>query len=72
MTVLVCGEAIVDLFVHREEGALRAEPVLGGSPFNVAVGLARLGVPTAFFGGLSADVFGCVAPGKASGGAHRH
>jgi len=58
MTVLVCGEAIVDLFVHREEGALRAEPVLGGSPFNVAVGLARLGVPTAFFGGLSADVFG--------------
>ena len=58
MTVLVCGEAIVDLFVRLGAGDLRAEPVLGGSPFNVAVGLARLGVPTAFFGGLSADVFG--------------
>jgi len=58
MTVMVCGEAIVDLFVRSEPGAMQAEPLLGGSPFNVAVGLARLGVPTSFFGGLSADVFG--------------
>ncbi len=58
MTVLVCGEAIVDLFVDVADGAMRAEPVLGGSPFNVAVGLARLGVRTSFFGGLSSDVFG--------------
>lgn len=58
MSVLVCGEAIVDLFVGREGEAMRSEPVLGGSPFNVAIGLARLGVPTSFFGGLSSDVFG--------------
>lgn len=58
MSVLVCGEAIVDLFVRLEAGAMRSEPVLGGSPFNVAVGLARLGVKTTFFGGVSADIFG--------------
>lgn len=58
MSILVCGEAIVDLFVGRDEEAMRSEPVLGGSPFNVAIGLARLGVPTSFFGGLSSDVFG--------------
>ena len=58
MTVLVCGEAIVDLFVRLEAGSMRTEAVLGGSPFNVAVGLARLGVRTSFLGGLSADVFG--------------
>ncbi len=58
MTVLVCGEAIVDLFVGTEGQTMRAEPVLGGSPFNVAVGLARLGVPTSYLGGLSSDVFG--------------
>ncbi|MCA0451247.1 MAG: carbohydrate kinase [Proteobacteria bacterium] len=58
MSILVCGEAIVDLFVDVADGELRANPVLGGSPFNVAIGLARLDVPTSFFGGLSADSFG--------------
>lgn len=58
MSVLVCGEAIVDLFVDVAEGEMRAKPVLGGSPFNVAIGLARLDVPTSFFGGLSSDSFG--------------
>ncbi|MBL0930565.1 MAG: carbohydrate kinase [Alphaproteobacteria bacterium] len=58
MSVLVCGEAIVDLFVDVADGALHAKPVLGGSPFNVAIGLARLDVPTSFFGGLSSDSFG--------------
>jgi len=58
MTVLVCGEAIIDLFVDVADGEMRAKPVLGGSPFNVAIGLARLDVPTSFFGGLSGDSFG--------------
>lgn len=58
MSILVCGEAIVDLFVSVDNGNMQAQPVLGGSPYNVAVGLARLGVPTSFFGGLSSDVFG--------------
>ncbi len=30
----------------------------GGSPFNVAFGIARLGVPSAYFGCLSTDFFG--------------
>lgn len=58
MSVLVCGEAIVDLFVNVEDGTMQATPILGGSPFNVAVGLSRLDVPTSFFGGISSDVFG--------------
>jgi fructokinase len=58
MSILVCGEAIVDLFVSVDHGTMKAQPVLGGSPYNVAIGLARLGVPTSFFGGLSSDIFG--------------
>ena len=46
MKLLVCGEALLDVF---HAGAAR----VGGSPFNVAVGLARLGQPVAFFGGIS-------------------
>ena len=58
--ILVCGEALVDLFVDgpAEGGGLPATAVAGGSPFNVAVGLARLGTPVGFLGGLSADPFG--------------
>jgi fructokinase len=61
--ILVCGEALVDLFVGGPAGAaagggLPATAVAGGSPFNVAVGLARLGTPSGFFGGLSGDAFG--------------
>ncbi|MBR0938373.1 carbohydrate kinase [Bradyrhizobium jicamae] len=57
--MLVCGEALIDLFVSapgRSEMSARA--VAGGSPFNVAVGLARLGVRAAFLGGISRDHFG--------------
>ena len=53
--VVVAGEALVDL-VHGEDGAMRALP--GGSPFNVAVGLGRLGVPTALLAPLSSDEHG--------------
>ena len=57
--ILVCGEALVDLFVLGENGArLAAEAVAGGSPFNVAIGLARLGCPAALCTGLSTDRFG--------------
>jgi len=57
--ILVCGEALVDLFVLGESGArLAAEAVAGGSPFNVAIGLARLGCPAALCTGLSTDRFG--------------
>ncbi len=60
--ILVCGEALVDVFVGDPEPAtatrLPAEIVAGGSPFNVALGLARLGTPAAFLGGVSSDRFG--------------
>jgi fructokinase len=57
--ILVCGEALIDLFVGPREGTeMPARAVAGGSPFNVAIGLARLGVQSAFLGGISSDRFG--------------
>ena len=56
--IAVCGEALID-FTPSEIGGERAYmPRPGGSPCNVAVGLARLGVPAAFIGRLSTDHFG--------------
>ena len=57
--ILVAGEALFDLFVAADDGSgftFNARP--GGSPFNVAIGLARLGQSTAFLGGLSVDFLG--------------
>lgn len=57
--IVVCGESLFDLFVESDRGAgfsLEARP--GGSPFNVAIGLARLGQPVAFLGGISQDFMG--------------
>jgi fructokinase len=53
--VVVAGEALVDL-VPQPGGVLRPSPA--GSPVNVAVGLGRLGVATAYRGTLSEDGFG--------------
>lgn len=59
---VVCGEALFDFFCEPERygqpARLGYEAVAGGSPFNVAVGLARLGVPSALFAGLSDDFLG--------------
>lgn len=57
--ILVCGEALVDLFVSKGcKDRLDTQAELGGSPFNVAVALSRLGERASFFGGLSSDTFG--------------
>jgi fructokinase len=57
--ILACGEALIDLFIFDRMGSrLACEAVAGGSPFNVAIGLARLGRRVGFFGGLSTDSFG--------------
>ncbi len=56
MTILVCGEALVDL-VPVHDGPLLS-PKLGGGPFNVAVSLGRLGSPVAFLSRVSTDPFG--------------
>ena len=55
MTALVVGEALVD--VVQRPGA-EPEPHAGGSPFNVAVGLARLQVPTRLAAQLADDSYG--------------
>jgi fructokinase len=51
----VLGEALIDL-VAEESGLYAARP--GGSPLNVAVGLARLGLPTELLARLADDAFG--------------
>lgn len=54
--VAVAGEAIVDVVPAPVAGYF--ELAAGGSPANVAVGLARLGVPARFLGRLADDLLG--------------
>lgn len=57
--IVVCGEALVDLFVHpKKEGALDVTARLAGAPFNLTIGIARLGGNAALAAGLSSDMFG--------------
>lgn len=57
---LVCGEALFDFFLETEDGpaAARYAARAGGSPFNVALGLARLGQQAGLLTGLSSDLLG--------------
>lgn len=54
--VAVAGEVLTDLVPAGEDGLFRAAP--GGSPGNVAVGLARLGMPVRMLARLADDVLG--------------
>ena len=59
---VVCGEALFDVFTAEVVDQAAFEVPLsarvGGSPLNVAVGLARLGCPVAMLTGLSTDFLG--------------
>ena len=57
---LVCGEALFDFFLESEAGPAAATYAAraGGSPFNVAIGLARLGQASGLLTGLSSDLLG--------------
>jgi fructokinase len=57
---IVGGEALFDLFPQRAPPgpSLPIDAVAGGSPLNVAIGLARLGRKVAFLGGVSRDPLG--------------
>jgi fructokinase len=55
MSIAVVGEALVD-FIAGQDGAYR--PHFGGSPYNVAIGLARQGIDVSYLSVLSDDVFG--------------
>jgi fructokinase len=56
---LVCGEALMDVFIGGDTlTGMALDAHVGGSPFNVAVGLARLGHPVSFFGAISRGPLG--------------
>jgi fructokinase len=57
--MLVCGEALLDVFAAGEtRTGITLDANVGGSPFNVAVGLTRLGQPAAFFSAVSTGFAG--------------
>ncbi|MBF9035608.1 carbohydrate kinase [Rhodobacterales bacterium HKCCE2091] len=57
--ILCAGEALIDMLPRKTEGGEAAfAPYAGGAVFNTAVALARLGVKTGMFTGLSTDLFG--------------
>jgi len=56
---VVCGEALMDVFAEGDTPTGTAlDARVGGSPFNMAVGLARLGQPVSFFGAVSRGFLG--------------
>jgi fructokinase len=56
---IVCGEALMDVFPAGDTPTgVALDARIGGSPFNVAVGLARLAQPVAFLGSLSEGALG--------------
>jgi fructokinase len=57
--ILCCGEALIDFLpVKTADGKDAYRPVVGGSPFNAAVGIGRLGGAIGMHTGLSNDLFG--------------
>lgn len=56
--IVVAGEALIDLKPVESRDGFLLSPHPGGSPYNVALGLGRLGAPVAFLGRFSTDAFG--------------
>ncbi|MCK1546641.1 carbohydrate kinase [Bradyrhizobium sp. 147] len=57
--LIACGDALIDFVPTRStEGREAVIPAVGGACLNVAIGMARLGAPTSFVGGISTDLFG--------------
>jgi fructokinase len=57
--IICCGEALIDMLPRTSQGGAAVyQPFNGGSIFNTAIALGRLGVKTGFFSGLSTDFFG--------------
>lgn len=58
---LVCGEALFDVFIQSDgarSNELAFKAIAGGSPFNVALGMRRMGADSALFTGISSDSLG--------------
>jgi fructokinase len=57
--IVCCGEALIDFLPRKSaDGAPAYQPFCGGSVYNTAIALGRLGIKTGFFSGLSTDFFG--------------
>jgi fructokinase len=57
--ILCCGEALIDMVPSTSpEGMTTYRPLPGGSPYNSAIAMGRLGTPVGFLGRLSSDFFG--------------
>ncbi|MFD4644648.1 carbohydrate kinase [Lentzea sp. NPDC058436] len=56
--IVVAGEALVDMVPVGDDELTPLAPKLGGGPYNVAVALGRLDVPTGFLSRVSTDHFG--------------
>jgi len=57
--ILCCGEALIDMIPTRSvKGPDGFVPHPGGSVFNTAIALGRLGVETGMLSGISTDLFG--------------
>ncbi len=56
---LCCGDALFDMFASEAPGSsVNLSGHVGGSPMNVATGLARFGHHSRYFTKLSSDLFG--------------
>ena len=65
--LISCGDALIDFVPTRNaDGREAVMPAVGGSCLNVAIGMARLGAPTGFLGGISTDMFGRMIAGHAA------
>ncbi|WP_163849508.1 carbohydrate kinase family protein [Pseudooceanicola aestuarii] len=57
--ILCCGEALIDMLPRTlPGGGIAYAPHAGGSVFNTAIGLGRLGNGVGFLSGVSRDMFG--------------
>ncbi|MER3553386.1 MAG: carbohydrate kinase [Meiothermus sp.] len=56
--IVVAGEALIDMNPAPIAGQTAYLPHPGGSPYNVAMGVGRLGAPVEFLGRFSSDGFG--------------
>lgn len=57
--IICCGEALIDFLpAQTVAGAKAFQPFNGGSIYNVAIALGRLGHSVGYLGGLSEDFFG--------------
>ncbi|TCK98904.1 fructokinase [Shimia isoporae] len=57
--ILCCGEALIDMIpTASTDGSAAFSPHSGGSVFNTAIALGRLGADVGFLSGVSTDKFG--------------